>query len=126
MSCKIRIDRNSKKAGKLCYLLMTTDAASLEARIATSDTALNEGGIDPVLYAVYDPNSGLGEDLHSQTAFQVFCKSINMKIKEAVDENGKTWMFVDVQDMKIKRNGEEMTVKGKEIVETDEIVGYVD
>ena len=125
MSCKIRIDRNNKKAGKLCYLLMTTDAASLEARVAVSDTVLNEEGIDPTLFSIYDPKSGLGEDMHSLTAHAIFCKSINMQINEAVDENGKTWIYLDNQDMHIRRNGKECKVVGSRILETDEILGYV-
>lgn len=121
----IDVDYYNKKAGRLCYLLMTQDAASLEARVATADTALNENGIDELLYSVYDPVNGNG-DLHSQTAFNTFCKSINMQINEITDEAGKTWLCIDTQSMKIKRNGQELTVKGDEILETDEILGYVD
>ena len=47
MACKIRIDPYNKEAGKRCYVLITQDAASLEARVATADTALNDDGIDP-------------------------------------------------------------------------------
>lgn len=119
------IDPYNKKAGRLCYLLMTQDAASLEARVATADTAINENGIDEVLYSVYDPVKGNG-DLHSQTAFNTFCKSINMQINEITDENGKVWLCIDSQSMKIKRDGQEMTVKGDEILETDEILSYVE
>lgn len=119
----IDIDYYNKKAGRLCYLLMTQDAASLEARVATSDTALNESGIDKTLYAVYDPVHGNG-DLHSQTAFNTFCKSINMQINEAVDENGKTWLYLDSQLLKVNRNGTEVVVKGSEILETDTILDY--
>ena len=124
-SVKITVDPYSKKGGKLCYYLMTQDAASLEARVATSDTAINDDGIDKDLYSVYDPVNGTG-DLHSQTAFNTFCKSINMQMNEVVDDNGKTWLYIDSQSMKIKRNGEEMVVVGEEILETDEIVDYVD
>lgn len=120
----IDIDYYNKKAGRLCYLLMTQDAASLEARVATSDTALNAGGIDKTLYDVYDPNSGYGEDLHSMTGWNTFCKSIDLQINEITDDNGKVWLCADIQDMKIKRNGQEMIVKGSEIQESDEIVDY--
>lgn len=120
----IKIDFYNKKAGRMCYLLMTQDAASLEARVATADTALNESGIDKVLSAVYDPNSGYGEDLHSVTSWNTFCKSIDLQVNEVVDDNGKTWLYIDVQDMKIRRDGKEMVVKGADIVETDEILDY--
>jgi hypothetical protein len=122
---RIEYEPNSARAGKLCYLLMTQDAASLEARVATSDTALNPSGIDKTLYNVYDPVHGNG-DLHSQTAFNTFCKSINMQINEAVDENGKTWLYLDSQMLKVNRNGTEIVVKGSEILETDTILDYED
>ena len=124
MSCKIVVEPFSKVAGRKIDLLLTQDAASLEARVATSDTALNDDGIDKMLFAVYDPNSGYGEDLHSMTAFNTFCKSVDMQVNEVEDEKGKKWIFVDSQKMKIKRNGQEMTVSGSDIVETDEIVDY--
>lgn len=121
----IDIDYYNKKAGRLCYLLMTQDAASLEARVATADTALNEDGIDELLYSVYDPVKGNG-DLHSQTAFNTFCKSINMQINEITDDEGKTWLCIDTQSMQVERDGKEVTVKGNEILETDKILGYVE
>lgn len=123
---KIKVDPYNKKAGKLCYLLMTQDAASLEARVATSDTALNEQGIDPTLFAVYDPNSGYGEDLHSTTGKSVFCDATGIQINEVLDDNGKTWLYADKQEMNIRRNGKELRVKGAEIIETDEILSYVE
>lgn len=122
----IETDPFSSEAGKLCYLLMTQDAASLEARIATADTALNEDGIDPVLFNVYDPKSGYGEDLHSATGLSVFCTATGMQINEVEDEKGKTWLYADNQEMLIKRNGKELKVKGSDIVETDEILSYVE
>jgi len=121
----IDIDYYNKKAGRLCYLLMTQDAASLEARVATADTALNENGIDELLYSVYDPVKGNG-DLHSQTAFNTFCKSIDMQINEITDDEGKTWLCIDTQSMQIERDGQELIVKGNEILETDKILGYVE
>ena len=126
MSCKIKVDPHNKKAGKLCYLLMTQDAASLEARVACSDTALNDSGIDPVLYSVYDPVKGSG-DLHSQTSFNTFGASINLQINEIYDDaTGKTWLCLDTQKIKINRDGKEMVVLGKDLLETDTIVDYND
>lgn len=124
---EIHVDVFNEKAGRLCYLMMTQDAASLQARVATSDTVLNPGGIDPTLYAVYDPNSGMGEDLHSMTGWNTFCKSIDLQILEVVDDSGKTWLCLeDVQSLWIERNGEKMLVTGKEILETDTILGYAE
>ena len=125
MSCKIEIDPFNKKAGKLCYLMMTQDAASLEARVCTSDTVLNKNGIDKVLFSVYDPVHG-NNDLHSTTSFATFGSSVNLQINEIVDENGKTWLCLDDQSIVVKRDGQQITVLGKELKETDEIVGYVE
>lgn len=123
-SISIDIDYYNAKAGRLCYLLMTQDAASLEARVATSDTALNESGIDQTLFSVYDPNSGLGEDLHSMTGFSTFCKSLNMQVNEVTDEDGKVWLIVDIQKIWVERNGEKKLITGAELKETDKILAY--
>lgn len=123
-SISIDIDYYNAKAGRLCYLLMTQDAASLEARVATSDTALNESGIDQTLFSVYDPNSGLGEDLHSMTGFSTFCKSLNMQVNEVTDEDGKVWLIVDIQKIWVERNGEKKLITGAELEETDKILAY--
>lgn len=123
-SVSIDIDYYNAKAGRLCYLLMTQDAASLEARVATSDTALNESGIDQTLFSVYDPNSGLGEDLHSMTGFSTFCKSLNMQVNEVTDEDGKVWLIVDIQKIWVERDGEKKLITGAELKETDKILAY--
>lgn len=123
-SISIDIDYYNAKAGRLCYLLMTQDAASLEARVATSDTALNESGIDQTLFSVYDPNSGLGEDLHSMTGFSTFCKSLNMQVNEVTDEDGKVWLIVDIQKIWVERDGEKKLITGVELKETDKILAY--
>lgn len=123
-SIGIDIDYYNAKAGRLCYLLMTQDAASLEARVATSDTALNESGIDQTLFSVYDPNSGLGEDLHSMTGFSTFCKSLNMQVNEVTDGDGKVWLIVDIQKIWVERDGEKKLITGAELKETDKILAY--
>lgn len=123
-SISIDIDYYNARAGRLCYLLMTQDAASLEARVATSDTALNESGIDQTLFSVYDPNSGLGEDLHSMTGFSTFCKSLNMQVNEVTDEDGKVWLIVDIQKIWVERDGEKKLITGAELKETDKILAY--
>lgn len=125
MGCKIRVDPHNKKAGKLCYLMMTQDAASLEARVCCSDTALNDSGIDKVLFSVYDPVHGNG-DLHSTTAWNTFCDSVNLQINEIEDEKGNKWLCLDNQYLKVKRNGQEIQVLGKDLMESDEVVGYID
>ena len=127
MACKIRIDPYNKEAGKRCYVLITQDAASLEARVATADTALNDDGIDPVLSKVYERGSEYGEDLHSVTSWNTFAKSVDLQINEVVDEDsGTTYLVLDEQDIVIKRNGVQGIVKGAGLQPNDSIVGYVE
>lgn len=121
---KVKVDPHNAKAGKLCYLLMTQDAASLEARVATSDTALNEDGIDKVLFDVYDPGAGLGEDLHSMTGWSTFCKAVDLQINEITDEEGKVWLVVDIQKIWVERDGQKQLILGADLKETDKILGY--
>lgn len=127
MACKIRIDPNSKEAGKRCFVLITQDAASLEARVATSDTALNDSGIDPVLAEVYRQGSPFGEDLHSVTSFNTFAGSINLQINEIENESdGKTYLVLDEQQIVIKRDGNQVVTKGSKLQPSDDIVGYIE
>ena len=49
-----------------------------------------------------------------------------MQINEVVDENGKTWLYLDTQSMQIERDGQVLAVKGNEILETDKILDYAD
>lgn len=125
MSCKIKVDKFNKVAGKRVFKLCTTDAKSLEARVVTSDTVLNESGMDPVLTKVYDPNSGYGEDLHSATSFATFGGSINLQINEVTDDKGKDWLFIDKQRLEVMRNGQKQIVEGSDIQDTDEILNYI-
>lgn len=127
MACKIRIDPHNKEAGKRCYVLITQDAASLEARVATADTALNDGGIDPILSKVYERGSEYGEDLHSVTSWNTFAKSVDLQINEVVDEeSGTTYLVLDEQDIVIKRDGVQGIVKGAGLQPGDSIVGYIE
>lgn len=113
----------SKEQGYQHYKLCTVDYSALQTRLATIDTALNEGGIDKNLLAIYEPG-GL-DDLHCMTAFNTFVNPLHRKVYDAVDENGNTWTYLGIQEMKITRDGQEMTVLGKDILPTDSIVGYV-
>lgn len=121
----LRVEHNNKEAGKRSFYLMTSDAASLEARVATADTALNAQGIDPVLNEVYRPGSDYGEDLHSVTSFNTFFGSVQRKVLR-MEENGKKWVFLPESLVKIKRGDEEKVVSASEIVETDSILDYAD
>jgi hypothetical protein len=69
------------------------------------------------------------QDAHSTTGFNVFCKPLNMDIIEIEDDNGKKIKFLTEQKIKIKRKNlsgefEELTIRGDNIIETDEWVAY--
>lgn len=63
------------------YRLATLDFASLQIRLATMDTNLNESGVDNTLLNIYtDP--ALGADLHSQTGWSIFAKGQDFEVDE--------------------------------------------
>jgi len=105
------------------YYLLTADANSLQARLATIDTAFDKEGIDPSLYELYKPGSPLGEDMHTSTSFATFGQAIGLKILD-FEEDGKVWPCLKMQEIEIERNGQEMIVLGKEVLPTDHIIGY--
>lgn len=105
------------------YYLLTADANSLQARLATIDTAFDKEGIDPTLYELYRPGSPLGEDLHSMTSFATFGKSIGLKILD-LEEDGKVWPCLKHQEIEVLRDGKEIIVTGAEVLPTDHIIGY--
>ncbi len=103
--------------------LETCDFGSLQARIATIDTSLNPQGIDPALYELYKVDSPLGSDMHSMTAFNVFCKPFNSQVVEAVDDTGKKWTIGDLSNVKVTRDGSEKSFVGfKDLKESDTII----
>jgi len=70
------------------FLLATVDYASLQARLATADTNLNEGGRDETLYSIYtDPK--LGADLHSITAESVFARGKVFDVPAFIEVKGE-------------------------------------
>jgi DNA polymerase I-like protein with 3'-5' exonuclease and polymerase domains len=84
------------------YRLCTIDFGSLQCRLATIDTALNEEGIDPMLFDLYKVDTILGGDMHSSTAWGTFINPIGVQILEIIDENDKKWLVGLNQDIKIK------------------------
>ena len=112
----------SHEQGLKHYKLCTCDYSALQTRLATIDTCLNDQGTDPTLKAIYAPG-GLG-DLHAVTGFNTFVGPLHKEIIDAVDESGKTWSFLPEQKMTIKRNGQDIVIRGSEIIETDSIVDY--
>jgi hypothetical protein len=105
------------------YYLLTADANSLQARLATIDTAFDKEGIDPSLYELYKPGSPMGEDMHSSTSYATFGEAIGLKILD-FEEDGKVWPCLKMQDIEVLRDGKEIIVTGAEVLPTDHIIGY--
>lgn len=103
------------------YFILTCDFNSLEARCGAIDTVLNNAGLDPVLYDVYQDGSIL--DLHCTTGFATFCSSIHMKaIRVHDDIDNKDWVFSPVSKVKVLRGGKEEVVKSTELQISDHIL----
>ena len=125
------MNKISKKLDKDCglkhYRLATFDFSSLQMRLCSIDSALNPSGQDLVLYNIYKDGSDT-DDMHSMTGFKTFVEPLHKTVFDATDDNGKTWTFMGIQKMKIKKrdgsDGEEI-VLGSEIKPTDTIIDYV-
>lgn len=125
------------------YLLVDADFRSLQMCLAMADEGLNVNGIDKVSYDIYQDeamtlrSSGVelkdidwskmkmgNNDAHSVTATNVFIKPTGKMVIDIVDnETGEKFSFGEDQTIKIKRNGQDMEIKGKEFKEDDVFVG---
>ena len=87
----VKKKENCREGGQKSFFIATMDFASLQARLASIDTFLNEcpdstfdspegqaAKADPVLYNVYRDGSDTS-DLHSMTGFGTFVGSTHMK-----------------------------------------------
>jgi DNA polymerase I-like protein with 3'-5' exonuclease and polymerase domains len=101
------------------YKVVTIDFSSLQMRLATRDTMLNPSGIDKTLFSLYQP--GGSEDAHSVTAYNVYEAPLQSHVLEVENEKGEKFLFGEKQKIKIKRNGEFVVVKAKELQSTDEV-----
>lgn len=122
----------------LFFFLLTCDYASLQARLASIDTFLNEcpnstfdspegqaAKADETLYNVYRDGSDTS-DLHSMTGFGTFVGSTNMKaIKVHDDVDNKDYVFAAKSKCKVQRNGQEEVVYASELVPTDHIIEHL-
>jgi hypothetical protein len=125
------------------YLLVDADFRSLQMCLAMADEGLNTNGIDKVSYDIYQDeamtlrSSGVelkdidwskmkmgNNDAHSVTATNVFIKPTGKMVIDIVDnDTGEKFSFGEDQTIKIKRNGQDMEIKGKEFKEDDIFVG---
>lgn len=96
------------------YYLATLDYSSLQIRLAAIDSQ------DPYLCKIYreDPEA----DLHSVTAYEVFCKGREFEVEEfTFEDKGRTIVKFAHEKVKIIRGGKKMEMAAKDIVETDEL-----
>jgi DNA polymerase I-like protein with 3'-5' exonuclease and polymerase domains len=94
------------------YYLVTLDYASMQMRLAAVDSE------DPVLFNGYIKDSNL--DVHSKTAFNVFCREAEFDLEEiVVKDQGKTKIFFPHEEVKIIRNGKSIKIKATELMKED-------
>lgn len=122
MACKIKKEF-STEGGNNSYFIVTGDYSSLEAKCAAIDTYLNPVGQDPLLKSIYEAGSKIS-DLHSVTGHSLFCASLRQKGIHVEDEQGRKWSFLPKSKIKIKRNGESITISAEMLQETDEIIDF--
>ena len=123
MACKITKEYTLKQ-GKEEYLMLTADFGSLQMRLTTQDTTLNKsthGECDPGLYEIYSEDS-VCPDAHSATGKNTFVASINGQVYDIVLEDGSTVKMYQEMFAKIKRDGKDLTVKVKDLLEGDDFI----
>lgn len=134
----VKKKENCREGGQRSYFIATCDFASLQARLASIDTFLNEcpdstfdspegqaAKADPVLYNVYRDGSDTS-DLHSMTGFGTFVGSTHMKgIKVHDDVDNKDYVFAPKSKCKVLRDGNEVTVFASELITTDHIIEHL-
>lgn len=134
---KIEKIENCIEGGHRNFFIMTCDFSSLQARLASIDTFLNDcpdipfidaksslSKPDEVLYNVYKDGSDTS-DLHSMTGFGTFVESINMNAIRVYDDvDKKSYVFAPISKCRIIRDGVECIVKAVDLRETDHIIEY--
>ena len=123
MACKITKEYTLKQ-GKEEYLMLTADFGSIQMRLTTQDTTLNKsthGECDPGLYEIYSEDS-VCPDAHSATGKNTFVASINGQVYDIVLEDGSTVKMYQEMFAKIKRDGKDLTVKVKDLLEGDDFI----
>ena len=97
------------------YYLATLDYSSLQVRLAAIDSQ------DEYLTRIYreDPDA----DLHSVTAYEVFCRGREFEVEEiTVTDNGVTKTFFAHEKVQIKREGQCITVVAANLQQGDSLV----
>jgi DNA polymerase I-like protein with 3'-5' exonuclease and polymerase domains len=104
------------------YVLCTMDFASLQVRLATTDSFFNPRGRDRTLWELYtDPSKGA--DLHSVTGYSVFAKDkvFDLEEIEVEDDKGNKKIFLGHEIVNTKR-GE---IFASELTPEDELLEFL-
>lgn len=96
--------------------LVTIDYSGAQLRLAAIDSQ------DPLLLSKYQKNPQT--DIHSLTAFNVFCKGAEFSLDEVIlQEGSKTIKVFAHEKVKIIREGKQIEVKASDVLETDSLGG---
>ena len=120
------------------FFLATCDFSSLQARLCSIDTFINDcpkakfneeaaqkALPDSVLLSVYRDGSDTS-DLHSMTGFGTFVKSINMPAIHVHDDvDNKDYVFTEVSNVRVRKaDGTEKKIQAKYLEVTDHILEH--
>ena len=99
------------------YYQVGMDYSSFQMRLAAIDSE------DPVLMKEYRSNPNV--DMHSKTAYNVFCKESKFDVDEVVvcQPGVPDRVYFAHETIKVTRSGIAVEVKASELLETDEIRG---
>lgn len=129
---------NCREGGNRSWFIATADFSSLQARLSSIDTFLNDcpnakwgddaaekAKPDSVLYSVYRDGSDTS-DLHSMTGFGTFVGSVNMKaIRVHDDVDNKDYVFAPTSNVRVlKADGTEKKVQAQQLEPTDHILEH--
>ena len=134
----VKKKENCREGGQRGFFIMTADFSSLQARLCSIDTFINDcpkakfneeaaqkALPDPVLLSVYRDGSDTS-DLHSMTGFGTFVKSINMPAIHIHDDvDNKDYVFTEVSNVRVRKaDGTEKKIQAKYLEVTDHILEH--
>lgn len=97
------------------YYLVTMDYSSFQMRLAAIDSE------DPVLFNEYKKNPYV--DMHSKTAYNVFCKDSAFDLEEVeIIDGGVVRVYFAHEEIEVLRDGAKVKVPARDLVETDVLV----
>ncbi len=94
------------------------DYAAFQIRLAAIDSK------DPVLMKAFQENPDA--DIHSKTAFTIFCKGVDYEVEEVlIQEGNHSIMKFGHEEIKVMREGKEIKVQAKNLLESDVLVQLI-